>query len=261
MKKLNHLLLLSMLVSAGLVLASCEKDDPDDSDNGPKTVYGSSVTLGNGSVNTFISEDVNGNPTAVGVTLTDEVLENLPDQMVNYSLELPEGGATDFYTHVLLDWNPAGHEPPGVYDLPHFDLHFYIIPTEEREAIGPADMEAFAHAPDNMYVPTDYFLTEGGVPQMGAHWLDSKAPELAGETFTNTFIWGSYDGEFIFWEPMITRDYLLEKPDDEVNLKLPGAYQKEGWYATKYKVTHNASEGLYEIALTGLVLREAVPMK
>ncbi|MGW8315294.1 MAG: DUF5602 domain-containing protein [Bacteroidales bacterium] len=258
MKNLNHPVVLALFVAGALMLVSCEKDDPE---NGPKTVYGNLESLGDGTVSTYISQDANGNPTEVGVILTDGAMDNLPEEMVNFVLELPENGATDFYTHVLLDWNPQGHEPPGVYDLPHFDLHFYIISEAERDAIGPMDMEAFAKAPDNMYVPTDYFLSEGGVPQMGAHWLDATAPEFNGQVFKNTFIWGSYDGEFIFWEPMVTRDYLLTQPDDITAMKLPEAYQKEGWYGTKYKVSHNSSEGRYEIALTDLVKREASSMK
>lgn len=256
----NHFLPVIMMVATTLILTACEKEN-DDPDTGPKTLFGPSVNLGNGTASTYIIEDVNGDPLELGVTMTEDVLENLPDQMRALVLELPSGAATDFYTHVLLDWNPAGHEPPGVYDLPHFDLHFYIIPSDERMGIGPGDMEAFAHAPDEMYVPTDYFQTEGGVPQMGAHWLDSKAPELNGEVFANTFIWGSYDGAFIFWEPMITRDYLLSNPVEEMALKLPDAYQQPGWYATSYKVAHSSGKGSYEIALTGLTYREASMMK
>ena len=95
---------------------------------------------------------------------------------------------------------------------------------------------------------------------MGAHWIDGTAPELHGVTFTSTFIWGSYDGEFIFWEPMITRDYLLSHPDVEMQLKLPEAYKKEGWYATKFKISYSERPGSYTIALTGLTYREATPV-
>jgi hypothetical protein len=30
----------------------------------------------------------------------------------------------------LLNWNPYGHIPLGVFGVPHFDVHFYIEPTE-----------------------------------------------------------------------------------------------------------------------------------
>jgi hypothetical protein len=237
---------------------SCEKEDPEKS---PQTFYGTSVNLGNGTASTYITEDSNGDPVEVGVVLSASALENLPEMMQAFVLDLPTEASTRFYTHVMLDWNPQGHEPPGVYDLPHFDLHFYTISNEDRMAIGPEPMEKFMHAPDAMYVPQDYFQTEGGVPQMGAHWLDGMAPELSGEVFTNTFIWGSYDGEFIFWEPMITRDYLLTNPDEDVVLKQPDAYQKDGWYATMYKVSYSAADEEYTIALTELKFHEGMMMK
>lgn len=261
MKKMN----LPPVMMIGIVvvlLTSCEKDDVD---NGPQTYVGPSVSLGDGTASTFIVEDVNGDPVELGVRISESALNNLPDEMLAFVLELPGEAKTDFYTHVLLDWNPHGHEPPGLYDLPHFDVHFYIIPSAERMAIGPIntdlDLEKYANAPDEMYVPEDYFLTEGGVPQMGAHWLDSRAPELNGEVFTNTFLWGSYDGEFIFWEPMFTRDYLLSEPDDVMDIKQPAAYQKDGWYATKYRVSYSAMDKEYTVSLTDLEFHDATPMK
>src|SRR4029450_4583623 len=38
---------------------------------------------------------------------------------------------------VLLNWNPAGHIPPGIYDVPHFDVHFVMAPIAEIFAIEP----------------------------------------------------------------------------------------------------------------------------
>jgi hypothetical protein len=216
--------------------------------------------MGDGTVNAWIHHDETGTPVEVGVTLSENALENLPAEPAEYLLEFPDVKGSDFYTHVTLEWNPAGHEPPGIYDLPHFDFHFYSIPVLDRISIG-FDMEAFAHAPDADYVPEDYFQTEGGVPAMGAHWLDGTSPELNGEVFTKTFIWGSFDGEFIFWEPMITRDYLLSQPDVETVLKLPQAYQRDGYYATKYKVSFSSMESEYQIALTGLEYHSATLAK
>ena len=46
---------------------------------------------------------------------------------------------------------------------------------------------------------------------MGAHWLDITSPELNQEnpkSFTQTFIYGSYDGKVIFMEPMITKAFM-----------------------------------------------------
>jgi len=112
-------------------------------------------------------------------------------------------------------------------------------------------------APAPKYIPDLYMQTPGLVPQMGSHWVDVTSPEFQpGGTFTKTFIWGSYNGEFIFWEPMLTLDYLLSKPDDLIDLRQPDAYQRDGYYATQYCVTYSASPKQYTIALLNLVYRK-----
>ncbi len=91
---------------------------------------------------------------------------------------------------------------------------------------------------------------------MGVHWVDLLSPEFNGGVFTKTFIWGSYDGKFIFWEPMITLDYLLSRPNDLVTLRQPSAYQIDGYYATKFKVSYSVNPKEYTVALLNLVHHE-----
>lgn len=246
-------------------LSSCQKDEEpglasgqpgEMKSNGSLTFYGPTVPIGNGVARAWVSQDPDGNPTAVGLNLSEKALERLPSEPTQYVLYFPNNGATSFYTHVLLDWNPLGHFPPGVYDLPHFDVHFYIIPNEQRLLIGADDSLQFANAPASQYVPPYYLQIPGGEPQMGAHWVDLLAPEFNGGTFTRTFIWGSYDGEFIFWEPMITRAYLLSQPDEVMPVRQPSAYAKDGWYATDYMVKYSTKPNQYTIALVNLVYQE-----
>ena len=262
----NYQMILAILVISSLF--ACQKDDqPTSADTtyypdaalksqGDKIFYGPSVPIGHGVARAWISQDISGNPTAVGINLTEKALESLPDQPSSWVLFFPNHGATDFYTHVLVDWNPQGHEPPGVYDQPHFDFHFYIISNEERLMIGPDDTLQFANAPAGQYVPPAYLQIPGGVPQMGAHWVDLLAPEFNGGDFTRTFIWGSYDGEFIFWEPMITLDYLLSHPDEIVPVRQPLAYARDGWYAGDYAVKYSSKPNEYCIALVNLAFQE-----
>jgi hypothetical protein len=272
MKRNYYSISVFIMGAALILLQSCSKEDlsdlrfelPDHSmaplhSKTTQTFHGPAVHLGNGSAYAWIMQSKDGTPQSIGVTLSERALQNLGDDILGYVLELPGQAGSHFYTHVLMDWNPHGHEPPGVYDLPHFDFHFYIIPNEDRLAIGPDDVEQFANAPEPMYIPPDYFMIPGGIPQMGAHWLDGTSPELHGETFTSTFIWGSFDGEFIFWEPMITRDYLLSQPDDEFILKQPTAYKRAGWYPANFKIKYDEVRGAYIVALTGLTYHEATP--
>lgn len=220
-----------------------------------KTFYSSTLPIGGGIARAWVTENKKGEPMSVGVNLSEKALQNLPDEPGQYVLQFPKNKGKNFYTHVLLDWNPHGHEPEHIYDQPHFDFHFYIISNEDRLAIGPNDDVQFANAPAAQYLPSAYMQIPGGVPQMGAHWADLLSPEFYGNLFTKTFIWGSYDGKFIFWEPMITRAYLLSHPNEIIALRQPSAYKQDGYYASDYKISYSGSPGEYTIALVNLAFK------
>jgi hypothetical protein len=255
-------------VAAALILQGCQKENNEElisgHENSPsasaslksrinRTFYGPSVPIGDGIARAWVTENFDGEPTAVGVNLSEKAIENLPHEPFGVVLSLPKNKGKNFYDHVLLDWNPEGHEPPGDYDIPHFDVHFYIISNVERMAIGPLAPPAFDPAPAAMYQPPLYFQTPGAVPGMGAHWIDVLAPEFNGGEFTNTFIWGSSNGKFVFWEPMVTLEYLQSHPDDIRPLRQPTAYEVPGWYAQDYVVTYSDHPGEFTIALMNLV--------
>ncbi len=261
---------LGILLIAGIIaLPACQKDDqfkPTLNELGlnngksatvlENTFYSKTVPLGNGVARAWVKENKDGEPVSVGVSLSEKALENLPSDPGVYVLELPKNKGKNFYTHVLMDWNPQGHVPPGIYDVPHFDFHFYIIPNDERLNIEADDLAEFANAPAQQYVPPLYLQIPGGEPQMGAHWIDLLAPEFNNGSFTKTFIWGSYDGSFIFWEPMVTRAYLLSLKTNPgsgpVLLRQPSAYQQDGYYATHYEVSYSESPKEFSVTLLNL---------
>lgn len=223
------------------------------------TFYSSALPMGNGVARAWIKVNKSGDPLEAGVSLSGQALANLPLEPQQYVFVLPKNKGQNFYNHVLLDWNPHGHEPAGVYDLPHFDFHFYTIANEDRLAIPPANPPYFDPAPASQYVPANYFELPGLVPAMGAHWVDATSPELPPtlQKFTHTFIWGSYGGKFIFWEPMITLDYLLSQPDNIFPVSQPTAYQAEGWYPTDYKISYSGQPDQYNISLLNLTHHSA----
>ena len=91
---------------------------------------------------------------------------------------------------------------------------------------------------------------------MGTHWSDASAPEFNGQAFTKTFIYGSWNGTFTFYEPMFTKAFLESKPAVvQVALKLPSKYATPGFYATAYKVGYDADSKEWVIALSELVRR------
>jgi hypothetical protein len=143
------------------LLQACQKDDQFKT-NGVNTFYSSTLPIGNGVVRAWVSENSDGEPVSVGVNLSEKALENLPTEPAQYVLILPKNKGKNFYTHVLIDWNPQGHEPLLAYGLPHFDFHFYIIPNDVRMAIGPNDYTQFDNLHDAKYVPPFYLRGPGG---------------------------------------------------------------------------------------------------
>lgn len=220
--------------------------------------FGSAVSVGGGTARTYVESSPGGELREIGVVLTEAAIAGLPAAGTLYLLPLPQA-AVEPYKHVTLNWNPAGHPPAGVFTPPHFDVHFYTITEAERTAISPMDpqfAEKAARTPSAEFVPTQYARDPGAVPNMGTHWTDRSAPEFNGQPFTKTFIYGSWDGTFTFYEPMFAKALLDSKTAIATTvLKIPSRYSKAGSYPTSYKLGFDASSKEFVIALTGLVPR------
>lgn len=251
-RRFHQLLVLPLLMGA-----AC--DGATDVRNG--RVFGPEVQLGNGVARAFIQLE-NGKPDEVGVELSEAALTGLPpggDHVANaFVLDMPSTNASPF-EHVLLNWNPAGHEPPGIYDIPHFDFHFYLTPSSARMAIMPTDPEFHTKAakyPAQQFIPAGYISpAPEAVPMMGVHWIDPTSPELNGQIFTRTFIYGSWNGDITFLEPMITKAFIESKPNSTFSIPIAARYAVPGYYPESYQVRFNATTGRHEIVLTGLEFR------
>ena len=88
---------------------------------------------------------------------------------------------------------------------------------------------------------------------MGAHWIDVTSSEFNGKPFTQTFIYGSYNGKVTFYEPMITLDFIKNNNNFERAIPQPAKVQKSGYYPTKLKIVKH--DGVTEIVLDGMVYR------
>lgn len=236
-----------------LFISSCSSDNSSN----PKTgmYYSADVLLGAGKAKAFVNLDATGNPESVGLILTEGTLSDLPTAVNEVMLQMPAEASQTNINHVSIDWNPEGHEPPGVYDIPHFDFHFYFVDLNFRMTMTGVgdDTVKMNKMPGQDYMPPQYMLLPGGVPMMGNHAIDVTSPELGDATFTETFIYGFYNANMIFYEPMITIDYLKTKPEMTKNLKVPAKYPKTGYYPTKYSISFNAATKEYTIKLGGMV--------
>lgn len=260
--------------------------------------YGEAVKVGDGIARAYVLYDreEGGAPIEIGVALDERAMDNLPapnpqahamassehEHLDNhaYLLSLPKDGVAP-YQFVELDWNPGGHEPPGVYDEPHFDFHFYMVPQSVRESIVPSDpsyqQKADMLPPESQRAP--HFAVAAppgapapGVPLMGVHWIDVRSPELqkmfgkpeAWRPFTTTFIYGSWEGRFHFLEPMITRTYIMSKKgatlpevrDEIIAIPAPADVDQPGYYPGAYRIAWDAEAKVYRIALTYLTRRD-----
>lgn len=234
-------------------------------------VYGPTVNFAQGSVRTWVQTDANGAASSIGIAMTETALNGLPamasgpsPSALMASLPLPPEAAATGFDHAEIGWNPNGHDPVQIYGLPHFDMHFYTVSAATQAAILPNDPQWAAKAsnvPAAAFVPTGYVsppapLAARAVPQMGVHWTDMNSPEFAGQVFSSTFIYGSWDGQFIFMEPMITKAYLDSHPANVTkNIPQPAQWGKPGSYPTTYTVNYDGSAKEFRITLGGLTKR------
>ena len=257
------------------------------------TQFGPSQTLGAGAVRTFVEFDANDRPVSYGLEIDRSALDGLPaepnhtsrcyDLDGNGSLEVPpecEGDEERFLElptqavghddipirWVGLNWNPMGHEPMP-WKEPHFDMHFYLQAFEEVQAIRPGpcgilincdDFEIATRPLEAGYVPAGYISVDAAVTRMGNHLINPSSPELDADNpslFTHTFIYGTWDAEISFIEPMITRAFLLSGVDDCFDIPQPAAFQRAGYYPTRYCIAATDLGAPVAVTLSGLEYR------
>lgn len=276
----SHLRTMITLFSLGAItlttvaMSACSNDSSTEPDQA-RIVYGPSQTLGQGTARVYVSLNGAGKPTALGVALSEDAMNGLPMtplpgggmSAAALILALPQEAKTTGFDHAMLDWNPMGHEPDMVYTLPHFDFHFYTVTEAAQMAIMPTDPQydtKMEKLPAEQYRPVGNIKLPGGVPMMGAHWADPTSPELLpppnNKTFTQTFLYGSYDGHFIFYEPMITKAHIesvksVAGAAITTAIKVATSVETPGYYPTQYVIQWDAAAKEYRIGLASLVQR------
>ncbi|MBC8035176.1 MAG: DUF5602 domain-containing protein [Chitinophagaceae bacterium] len=243
--------LLMAVVTATVLMASCNKDD--DNENGEDIVFGTETVVGQGKAVSFLKNANDHGKMELGFTFDMAALQGLPDHgEINFLLNLPKE-ALDLtpYKHISFDWAPHGHDPSGVYDKPHFDIHFYTISRDEQNAITVANPD-MQKLPDASFLPKQYVPEPGGIDKMGKHWLDITSPELNPVNpapFTSTLIYGTYNSKVIFLEPMVTREFFLTKPDTIINVQQPDSFAVRSHYPMRYKMKFDQASNKITVAL------------
>jgi hypothetical protein len=258
---MKKLFVFATLLVAIATLMSCKKDKvtptptPDPTPIDKSYTFGTSVKLADGFAKTFIKHDAAGIPLEIGVSITEAAMNTLPHANADLVLDLPPSHAKMPYKFVYLNYMHGGHEPAGIYNKEHFDVHFYTVPNSVRESITSDKDPRLMRFPVKDKIPTNYSFA-GAVPFMGAHWADSTAAEFRGQPFTATFLYGSLDGEMIFHEPMVTVEHLKQKIDKKFTIKQPVKYSNGNvynYYPAEYWTRYNATLKQYEVVLKNMV--------
>lgn len=253
---------------------------------GSRVIEGETRPLGGGNVTSYIKLDANGKPESLGLKFDKAALANLPQQcktdkipstsfwefcfggkmndaLITIFDTPPEAAMTNVKT-LELSWLPHGHAPEKVWDIPQFNIHFnFDSPT------GGKDMSKLYVDPPKGELPEGYvILPKSGFPwdtpaQQGhSHSADPQiSPEFKGGRLATNFLYITYDGKVIGYEPYVAYDYLKEKTNlKEYPIKQPEKYPKDGYYPSTMKVGLDEN-GNYIIAIEGFKEYKAAASK
>jgi hypothetical protein len=104
----------------------------------------------------------------------------------------------------------------------------------------PGDTNKLQPVPYSVGPPR--LLGETAEPQMGLHWIDITAPELDPvnpKVFTETFVYGSFDGKVNYLEPMVTLDFIRHTSYYSRAIPRPAKVQITGYYPTTMTLMRN----------------------
>lgn len=227
--------------------------------NQAMTYKGKAVPIGQGMAHTVVHTDASGKLDAIGIVFTEKALEGLPAAGhgghgdVPYVLPMPAKGPKTVVNHAVINWEPSGHPPPKVYDVPHFDFHFYLIGRAERESIlfnSENESGEPGQQPPRELLPEGYVVPPGtAVPQMGVHAINPASGEFQGQPFNATFIYGYHNQRLTFIEPMASLDFLKSKPSFSAPVARPARFSKQGAYPSSYTIRYDAASKTYEVSL------------
>lgn len=166
----------------------------------------------------------------------------------------------------MLNWNTYGHVPPGIYEVPHVDVHFFIQSIDDVFAIhdGPCGPELvncdhFAAAklplPGGLMHP-DFKDVDTVAPAMGNHLIHLDGQEFHVMPFTMSWIYGVYGGHVTFYEQMVALDFLQSRPNTCAPIKATPSVALAGYYPTQRCICFDAASATCVVSLESFAYRE-----
>jgi len=253
---------------AGLFLASACADAPD-AEPSDETTAAAAVEVVDGSCGDVYGSQVctwakvdGEHIVEIGATVPLAVAQNAPaDQEMTWPptvaalIPMPEVVQQHLGVHDLkIYWEAHGH-PPGPYLVPHFDFHFYTAPAAQIDAIDCASTTKPAEVPAGYALP-DIDIPELGnliglcVPEMGMHAL-LETEMASSETFSGTMVVGYYEGEPIFFEPMITQDLLMGEATFPLDMPAIPGLPDGVTVPTRFEAVYDESASAYQFVFSG----------
>jgi hypothetical protein len=242
----------------GIAYAGCsEKSESADATGQPTATHGDTTSVapspsdtaapaGEPHVASFANVDADGAIQGVGVNIPVSFFENPPTDdpafQSSEGVEMPASVHDKTFIQLLrINWLASGHGP-APYDEPHFDLHFYRGTKAEVTAISCPDPEPFPTA----VLADGYEAPSTCVSGMGYHAWPSA--DVNGGTFTASIILGYAAQKMVFIEPMITRDFLLQRQDFERDIARPAsAGGATTLYPSHFSATYLAATDTYHL--------------
>jgi hypothetical protein len=194
----------------------------------------------------FVQRDAANRLTAIGLVIPAATVKAVPARRSEAIYPLESAGLV---RSANLQWHPMGHEPSHVYDVPHFDLHFYTITEGVRHTIVPG-AAAGTVKPAKAILPRGVILAPGYVPMMGMHAVPGTQPEFNGGKFTVSPIIGYWNGDLAFFEVMFTKTWLAANAGKDAAFPQPSSVHQHGSYPTRYSVHYDKAKDAYTVALT-----------
>jgi hypothetical protein len=195
--------------------------------------------------------DAQKHPTRIALIIPAALIDALPKKRSEAVYPLVGAGMVQTAN---LQWHPSGHEPEHVYDVPHFDVHFYTITETVRGGIVP-NAPAGKVMPYKGTLPRGVILAPGFVPGMGMHAIPNTQPEFHHGKFTVSPIIGYWNGDLAFFEVMFTKDWLVGKTGKMGAFPQPASVKRHGFYPTKYIVSYDGSKDAYQVAISDFIQR------
>lgn len=203
----------------------------------------------------------------VGVTIPVALFDHQPEEEGDgpagaiASLKFPQVVCdTTFFNHFELQSNPHGHiAPPGSVNpdrnrVPHFDFHFYAI-TKEQVFLIPATTASPRPIPvPPAMLPPDYIQPGTSIAQMGRH--SSPLSALLDPAPLTTVMLAGFTvpgDQMHFVEPMISREFLLERNDFELATPLPAKFGRSMRYPKEFAGEYDADIDAYHFVFSEFI--------